>query len=153
MKKIFLVIIILLLNNCGYTPIYSAKDSNFKIISLNSNVNNNLTNYIENSISVFSNEDSNKKLNIVFNLKENVSVILKDSKGDPSKNRLTITVDLSLFDINKNLLASNTFSESFQYNIDDNKYNLKQYEKNIKFSLVEQISSQIIEYLTNVKWF
>ena len=151
MKKIFLVIIILLLNNCGYTPIYSAKDSNFKVISLNSNVNNNLTNYIENSISVFSNEDSNKKLNIVFNLKENVSVILKDSKGDPSKNRLTITVDLSLFDINKNLLASNTFSESFQYNIDDNKYNLKQYEKNIKFSLVEQISSQIIEYLTNVK--
>ena len=151
MKKIFLVIIILLLNNCGYTPIYSAKDSNFKIISLNSNVNNNLTNYIENSISVFSNEDSNKKLNIVFNLKENVSVILKDSKGDPSKNRLTITVDLSLFDINKNLLVSNTFSESFQYNIDDNKYNLKQYEKNIKFSLVEQISSQIIEYLTNVK--
>ena len=151
MKKIFLVLIILLLNNCGYTPIYSAKDSNFKIISLNSNVNNNLTNYIENSISVFSNEDSNKKLNIVFNLKENVSVILKDSKGDPSKNRLTITVDLSLFDINKNLLASNTFSESFQYNIDDNKYNLKQYEKNIKFSLVEQISSQIIEYLTNVK--
>ena len=151
MKKIFLVIIILLLNNCGYTPIYSAKDSNFKIISLNSNVNNNLTNYIENSISAFSNEDSNKKLNIVFNLKENVSVILKDSKGDPSKNRLTITVDLSLFDINKNLLASNTFSESFQYNIDDNKYNLKQYEKNIKFSLVEQISSQIIEYLTNVK--
>ena len=151
MKKIFLVIIILLLNNCGYTPIYSAKDSNFKIISLNSNVNNNLTNYIENSISVFSNEDSNKKLNIVFDLKENVSVILKDSKGDPSKNRLTITVDLSLFDINKNLLASNTFSESFQYNIDDNKYNLKQYEKNIKFNLVEQISSQIIEYLTNVK--
>ena len=151
MKKIFLVILILLLNNCGYTPIYSAKDSNFKIISLNSNVNNNLTNYIENSISVFSNEDSNKKLNIVFNLKENVSVILKDSKGDPSKNRLTITVDLSLFDVNKNLLASNTFSESFQYNIDDNKYNLKQYEKNIKFSLVEQISSQIIEYLTNVK--
>lgn len=151
MKKIFLVIIILLLNNCGYTPIYSAKDSNFKIISLNSNVNNNLTNYIENSIIVFSNEDSNKKLNIVFNLKENVSVILKDSKGDPSKNRLTITVDLSLFDVNKNLLASNTFSESFQYNIDDNKYNLKQYEKNIKFSLVEQISSQIIEYLTNVK--
>ena len=151
MKKIFLVIIILLLNNCGYTPIYSAKDSNFKIISLNSNVNNNLTNYIENSISVFSNEDSNKKLNIVFNLKENVSVILKDSKGDPSKNRLTVTVDVSLFDVNKDLVASNSFSESFQYNIDDNKFNLKQYEKNIKFTLVEQIAEQIIEFLINLK--
>ena len=151
MKKIFLVILILLLNNCGYTPIYSSKDSNFKIVNLNSNVNNNLTNYIKNSISVFSNEDSDKKLNISFNLKENFSVILKDSKGDPAKNKLTITVDVSLFDPNKNLVASNSFSESFQYNIDDNKFNLKQYEKNLKFSLIEQISQQIIEFLTNVK--
>ena len=151
MKKIFLVILILLLNNCGYTPIYSSKDSNFKIVNLNSNVNNSLTNYIKNSISVFSNEDSDKKLNISFNLKENVSVILKDSKGDPAKNRLTITVDVSLFDTSKNLVASNSFSESFQYNIDDNKFNLKQYEKNLKFSLIEQISQQIIEFLTNLK--
>ena len=151
MKKIFLVILILLLNNCGYTPIYSSKDSNFKIVNLNANVNNSLTNYIKNSISVFSNEDSDKKLNISFNLKENVSVILKDSKGDPAKNRLTVTVDVSLFDTDKNLVASNSFSESFQYNIDDNKFNLKQYEKNLKFSLVEQISQQIIEFLTNVK--
>ena len=151
MKKIFLVILILLLNNCGYTPIYSSKDSNFKIVNLNANVNNSLTNYIKNSINVFSNENSEKKLNISFNLKENVSVILKDSKGDPAKNRLTITVDLSLFDINNNLVESNSFSESFEYNIDDNKFNLKQYEKNIKFSLVEQVSQQIIEFLTNVK--
>lgn len=151
MKKIFLVILILLLNNCGYTPIYSSKDSNFKIVNLNANVNNSLTNYIKNSISVFSNEDSDKKLNISFNFKENVSVILKDSKGDPAKNRLTVTVDVSLFDTDKNLVASNSFSESFQYNIDDNKFNLKQYEKNLKFSLVEQISQQIIEFLTNVK--
>ena len=130
-EKNILVILILLLNNCGYTPIYSSKDSNFKIVNLNSNVNNSLRNYIKNSISVFSNEDSDKKLNISFNLKENVSVILKDSKGDPAKNRLTITVDVSLFDTNKNLVASNSFSESFQYNIDDNKFNLKQYEKNL----------------------
>ncbi len=151
MKKRFLVILILLLNNCGYTPIYSSKDSNFKIVSLTSNVQNSLTNYIENSVSVFSNENSNKNLNIIIDLKEDISVILKDSKGDPSKNRLTVTVDVSLFDVNKDLVASNSFSESFQYNIDDNKFNLKQYEKNIKFTLVEQIAEQIIEFLINLK--
>ena len=151
MKKIFLVILILLLNNCGYTPIYSSKDSNFKIVSLTSNVQNSLTNYLENSVSVFSNENSNKNLNIIIDLKEDISVILKDSKGDPSKNRLTVTVDVSLFDVNKDLVASNSFSESFQYNIDDNKFNLKQYEKNIKFTLVEQIAEQIIEFLINLK--
>ena len=151
MKKIFLIILILLLNNCGYTPIYSSKDSNFKIVRLTSNVQNSLTNYIENSVSVFSNENSNKNLNIIIDLKEDISVILKDSKGDPSKNRLTVTVDVSLFDVNKDLVASNSFSESFQYNIDDNKFNLKQYEKNIKFTLVEQIAEQIIEFLINLK--
>ena len=151
MKKIFLVILILLLNNCGYTPIYSSKDSNFKIVSLTSNVQNSLTNYIENSVSVFSNENSNKNLNIIIDLKEDISVTFKDTKGDPSKNRLTVTVDVSLFDVNKDLVASNSFSESFQYNIDDNKFNLKQYEKNIKFTLVEQIAEQIIEFLINLK--
>ena len=42
------------------------------------------------------------------------------------------------------------FAESFEYNIDDNKFKLKQYEKNIKFSLVEQITQQILAFLANV---
>lgn len=151
MKKIFLIITILLLSNCGYAPIYSSKDSNFKVVSFKKNINNNLTNYIQNSISVFSNEESEKKLNISFDFTENISVILKDSKGDPSRNRLTINVELTLLDINQNIVMSNTFSESFEYNIDDNKFNLKQYEKNIKFNLVEQITQEILEFLTNVK--
>ena len=43
------------------------------------------------------------------------------------------------------------FSENFEYNIDDNKFNLKQYEKNIKLNLVEQITEQILAFLANVK--
>ena len=151
MKKKLLVIFILLLNSCGFTPIYSTKDSNFKVDSLKSNVSNNLTNYIQNSITVFSNEDSKKNFNIIINFSEDITVILKDSKGDPSKNRLTITVELSVLDASQNLIASNKFIEGFQYNIDDNKFNLKQYEKNIKFSLVEQITQQMLNFLANLK--
>ncbi len=151
MKKIFLIITILLLSNCGYAPIYSSKDSNFKVVSFKKNINNNLTNYIQNSISVFSNEQSEKKLNISLNLTENFSVILKNSKGDPARNRLTINVELTLLDINQSIVMSRTFKESFEYNIDDNKFKLKQYEKNIKFNLVEQITQEILEFLANVK--
>ncbi len=151
MKKIFLIITMLLLSNCGYAPIYSSKDSNFKVVSFKKNINNNLTNYIQNSISVFSNEQSEKKLNISLNLTENFSVILKNSKGDPARNRLTINVELTLLDINQSIVMSRTFKESFEYNIDDNKFKLKQYEKNIKFNLVEQITQEILEFLANVK--
>ena len=151
MKKNLLIILLLLLNSCGFTPIYSSKDSNYNIISIKKNINNNLTSYIQNSISALSNENASKSLNINLNFTEDISVILKDSKGDPSRNRLTVTIDMSISGVNENLIASNVFSESFEYNIDDNKFNLKQYEKNLKFSLVEQITQQIISFLANVK--
>ena len=150
MKKIFLILIILFLNGCGYTPLYSSKDSNYKVISLNKNVNNSLTNYVQNSIEVISNENADKSLNISFEYNENISVILKNSKGDPTKNRLNVVIDLSLLDSNDNLITSKQFSESFEYNIDDNKFNLKQYEKNIKFNLIEDITQQILVFLANV---
>ena len=150
MKKIFLISIILFLNGCGYTPLYSSKDSNYKVISLNKNVNNSLTNYVQNSIEVISNENAKKSFNINFEYNENISVILKNSKGDPTKNRLNVVIDLSLLDSNDNLITSKQFSESFEYNIDDNKFNLKQYEKNIKFNLIEDITQQILVFLANV---
>ncbi len=151
MKKIFLIFPILLLISCGYTPIYSSKDSNYKVISFKKNANNNLTNYIENTIIVRSNENANKNLNIIINLKENISIILKDSKGDPSRNRLGITVELSIIDENQNLISSKIFVENFEYNVNDNKFNLRQFEKNLKLNLVEEITQQIIVYLANVK--
>ena len=150
MKKIFLILIILFLNGCGYTPLYSSKDSNYKVISLNKNVNNSLTNYVQNSIEVISNESAEKSLKISFEYNENISVILKNSKGNPTKNRLNVVIDLSLLDSNDNLITSKQFSESFEYNIDDNKFNLKQYEKNIKFNLIEDITQQILVFLANV---
>ena len=151
MKKIFLIFLIFLLNSCGYTPIYSSKDSNYKIINFQKNINNNLTNYIQNTINAFSNDDANKSLNIKFEFEEEVITVLKDSKGNPSKSRLNITVNLSVLDTNQNLIASNVFSENFEYNIDENKFNLKQYEKNIKFNLVEQITQEILVFLANIK--
>ena len=151
MKRIFLVLVIIFLNGCGYTPLYSSKDSNYKVISLKKNLNNSLTNYIQNSIEVLSNENADKSLKISFEYNENISIILKDSKGDPAKNRLKVIIDLSLFDNSDNLIISKKFSESFEYSIDDNKFNLKQYEKNIKLNLVEDITQQILVFLASVK--
>ena len=150
MNKITLVLIFLMINNCGFTPLYSSKNSNYNLISIEKNINNNLTNYIQKNISILSNESSEKNLKINFDLIENIAVILKDSKGDPKKNRLTISVDLSLFSEDQSLISTKKFSESFEYNIQDNKFNLRQYEKNIKFNLVEKITQQILVFLASV---
>ena len=147
MKNIFLIIVIVFLHSCGFTPIYSSKDSNYKIISFKKNINNNLTNYIQDSISMLSNDSAENVLKIDFNYSEDIIVILKDSKGDPKKNRLTINVNLELFNAEDNLISSKRFVENFEYSIDDNKFNLKQYEKNIKQNLVEEITQQINAFL------
>tara|TARA_B100000989_G_scaffold278997_1_gene241229 strand:- start:677 stop:1132 length:456 start_codon:yes stop_codon:yes gene_type:complete len=147
MKNIFFIILLLFLNSCGFTPIYSSKDSNYKIMSFEKNISNNLTNYIQDSVTMLSNENSKNVLKIDLNFSENIIVILKDSKGDPKKNRLTINVDLEIFDIDDNLTSSEKFFESFEYSIDDNKFTLKQYEKNIRQNLVEEITQQINAFL------
>ena len=151
MKKIFLIALIFFLNSCGFTPIYSSNESNYQIIGFQKNVDNNLTNYIQNSIYVLSNEKSEKNFKITLEYEEKITVILKDSKGDPKKNRLNININLFIFNENDNLISSKEFSGDFEYNIDDNKFNLKQYEKTIKFNLVEDITKQIQVYLANAK--
>ena len=150
MKKIIIILIFLLLNNCGFTPLYSSKNSNYNVISIEKNISNNLTKYMQDRISVLSNKNSEKKFKINFSLTEDIIVILKDSKGNPEKNRLTMTVDLSLFSEDQSLISLKEFSESFEYAIQDNKFNLRQYEKNIKFNLVEDITQQILVFLASV---
>ena len=109
------------------------------------------TNYIQNRLEVLSNENAEKKINISFIYNEKISIILKDAKGDPSKNRLSVTIDISIFDNRDSLVATKTFSENFEYKIQDNKFNLKQYEKNIKLNLIEDITQQILEFLATLK--
>ena len=83
MKKQVLFIILILLHSCGFNPIYSSKDSNYKVISFEKNINNNLTSYIQNSINMLSNENAEKSFNIKFEFNEIIEVILKNSKGNP----------------------------------------------------------------------
>ena len=150
MKIAILILIIFTLNSCGFTPIYSSKGSEYKLISIDKNNNNSLTNYLENNIMAISNENATKSIKVKLVLKESISVILKDSKGDPSKNRLTISVDLSLNDVEDNLISFKKFSESFEYDVQDNKFNMKQYEKTISLNLTDKISQQIQVLLNNI---
>jgi hypothetical protein len=149
--KITYLLIILLLSSCGFTPIYSNKNSNFNVEKITSNLNNSLTNYIENSLFSFSNTNAGRSLNIEINLEEEIIVILKDSKGDPLKNKLITKIELIVNDDQNNLISTKNFNEDFDYSVQDNKFNMKQYEQNIRQNLIEDISGQILSYLSNLQ--
>ena len=151
--KSFISIIILsiMLTNCGFKPIYSSKNSNFKIIEIiNENENKNSF-AIEKIIMSLSNKEAMRKIKLKMNYKQTFTTILKDSKGDPSKKKLSISVNLIVKNEKDNILTNKNFSEEFNYDVQSDKFNMAQYEDNITNNLNSKISNDIIFLLGTLK--
>ena len=152
--KSFISIIILsiMLTNCGFKPIYSSKNSNFEIIEIiNENENKNSF-AIEKIIMSLSNQDAMRKIKLEMNYKQTFTTILKDSKGDPSKKKLSISVNLVIKNERDNILTNKSFAEEFNYDVQSDKFNMAQYEDNITNNLNSKISNDIIFLLGTLKW-
>ena len=145
MKSLILIIIFsILLNSCGFKPIYSSKNSNFQIIEI-SNKNKNKNSFaIEQMVMSLSNQESIRKVKLEFDYKESIDTILKDNKGDPSKKKLSIIINLKIKSENDNILVTKNFNEEFSYNVQNDKFTMAQYEDNIINNLCNKISNDII---------
>ena len=152
MKSLISIIIFsILLISCGFKPIYSSKNSNFEIIEINNKNKNKNSFMIEKMIMSISNQEANKKLKIELDYKKIITTILKDTNGDPSKNKLTINVNINVKDNSDNDLVNRVFSEEFNYDVQDNKFDMAQYVSNISENLNNKISNDIIFLLTTLK--
>jgi len=145
MKFLISVIILsLTLTNCGFKPIYSSKNSNFEIIEiLNKNENKNSF-FIEKTLMSISNQEAIRKVKIEIDFEQKITTILKDSKGDPSKKKLSNKVDLIVKSKKNNVLTNKTFIEEFSYDVQSDKFKMSQYEGNITNNLNVKISNDII---------
>ena len=95
MKSLISIIFFsIILTNCGFNPIYSSKNSNFEIIEITNNNKNKSSFAIEKMVMSFSNVNASKKLKLEIDYKNSISTVLKDSKGDPSKKKISIIVGL-----------------------------------------------------------
>ena len=149
-KLIFLVIALFMLNNCGYSPIYSSKNNNF-YIDISQKDRSKLNSKIENSIKKFSSKNNENIIQLEISSNKKINIISKDKKGDPS--RFSMTISLTINTSNKNNYEINktkSFSENFDYNNNSNKFSLKQYEKDIEDNLINRIIERSIIYLSEL---
>lgn len=145
------IILSLTLTNCGFKPIYSSKSSNFEIINIvNKNENKNSF-AVEEMVMSVSNKNAKRKIKLEFDYKKEIKTILKDSKGDPSKNKLFITINLVLKNDKNNILANKTFKEEFNFNVQSNKFEMAQYVENISNNLNNKLSDDIIFFITTLE--
>ena len=149
-KLIFIVIALFILNNCGYSPIYSSKNNNF-YIDISQKDRSKLNSKIGNNIKKFSNQNSENIIQLEISSNKKINTISKDKKGDPSRFNMTISLTINI--LNKNNYEINktkSFTEKFDYNNNSNKFSLKQYEKDIEDNLINKIIEKSIIYLSEL---
>ena len=151
MKKIiFIVIALFMLNNCGYTPINSSKNNNF-YIEISQKDRNKLNSKIENNIKKYSNQNSENTIELEISSNKKINVTSKDSKGDPSKFQMTITLNINILSKNNyKINKTKSFFSNFNYNNNSNKFSLKQYEKEIEDILINKIVEESLIYLSEL---
>ena len=153
MKSLISIIVLsLILTNCGFKPIYNSKDSNFEVIEIDNKNENKNSFFIEKTIMSLSNKGAEKKVKLEIDYKRSISTILKDSKGDPSKKKLSINLNLKVKNDREDILTNRSFNEEFTYDVQSDKFGMAQYEENITNNLNSKISNDIIILLGTLKW-
>tara|TARA_B100001057_G_C22306789_1_gene740443 strand:- start:5 stop:463 length:459 start_codon:yes stop_codon:yes gene_type:complete len=148
---ISIIILSLILTNCGFKPIYNSKNSNFEILKIDNKNENKNSFFIEKTIMSLSNKGAKNKVKLEIDYKQSISTILKDSKGDPSKKKLFINVILKVKNDKDNILVNQSFGEEFSYDVQSDKFSMSQYEENIADNLNNKISNDIIFLLGTLK--
>ncbi len=150
MNKITTVLLTLLfLTSCGYTPIYSSKNFDFKLENVINFKKDRLNNKVRKRLQNFSNQESLKVISLKIDVKKEINILSKNSKGDPSRYEMVVDIGLAVtFNENENI--SKSFQESFNYSVNTNRFELSQYEKEIEDLLINKNIDRIIIYLTKV---
>ena len=93
-----------------------------------------------------------KKFRLSITSNNDKLVLVKDGKGNSTSFKNTLVVNIKIIDQNNNQRELN-FEETFEYNNNINKIELRRYEKEIKNNLTETIVNNLIFELSKIKWF
>ena len=148
-KLIPIFLIMILLNNCGYTPRYAVnKNVNFTIDLIEITGDREFNNFLKSKLTRYKkNKDNNKKnykLNLSTEYKKNIKS--RDSTGSAEKYELVIIVNAI---VQSELIEPKKliFEEKFIMNKFEDAFEEKNYEKTIKENFSDLILDRIILYL------
>ena len=152
-KKIFTFILLIFLSSCGYEAIYSVKNIknyDFSISKLSFIGDREINLKIKQKLNNYTQEI--KDINFILKITSTSEKIIlaKNDAGDSTNFKIEIIVNIDVF--NKEKLKSNfIITESFNYDNNSNKFELKNYEKEIKRNLANIITEKLIFKLANIK--
>ena len=146
MKKI-LIICLFFFSSCSYQPIYLNKNlKNFEFQKIIIEGEKDINKQIINSIGLKENSFDDTLNELLLKTDFNIEETSKNSKGQVKSFRSRIMIDLTISN-NKNIIENTKFLEEFSYNNKDNKFELIQYQSEVKDILVNKIIEELILFL------
>ena len=146
MKK-FLLIFAVILTSCSYQPIYinrSLQNVEFSKITIEGDPN--ISKKIINSLSLKENEFNDTLNDLLINSSYEIRETSKNTKGQVLSYRSIIVVNL-LVNNKKNTILNKKFLKDFSYPNKDNKFELVQYQNNVKNNLINKMIEDIILFI------
>jgi len=143
MKKIF--ILFFFITACGYQPLYVSNNKNL-FSKINLIGEKKIARQIINFASLKENPNSKNSNVISLEISDNTIATSKDNKGKIASYKTTIIAKVSIKNDNK-ITKEKFFDESFSYNNLDNKYDLSNYQKDVKKNLAKKIAEDLIIYI------
>ena len=152
-KKIFTIILLMFLSSCGYEAIHSKKNVinyNFSIKEINFSGDRYVNLKIKEKLNNYISNKKDKDFILKISTTSNKVISSKNISGNATSYKNTITVNVETL-MNNKIKKSFKIVESFNYNNDSNKINLKKYEKEIIRNLSETAVSNIIFKLSKIQ--
>ena len=147
MKNVFLILIFFVLTQCGFKPIFSSKEVNFKIKKIESNEKIEI---IENRLSNLINADPKFFYDLVIDYSESKTTLSKDSQGKSLLLRIKMNINLKIIENDKIIMKKDYFS-NFDYQNLDKKFELSEYENEIRKNMFDEIANKILIDLIDLK--
>ena len=148
---IYILILTLSLNGCGFTPLYKEnKNLNFSINVINTSGDRKVNEAIKSNLQRYSQLSDNKK-NYNANIKSEVieQIVSKNKTGVISQIKLIIKVNFSLLNKGENIEFE--FSEELNIKKTNNIIDDNFYENQVKENMGTSISEKLIFALTTLE--
>ena len=146
MKKIFLLISIIFIYNCGYSPLYTSAKNNLLLNLKEIEGDFELNTYIKNDFKIASDVNSPNVFDINAITKIEKIILTKDATGDATDYRLDFSVKFLIVSENKVV----SYNESFKIKKNNQKFEQSNYEREIKRNFSEIVKDKLVLYLLNL---
>lgn len=152
LKNIILITLLIFTMSCGYEPIYSKKNmensNTFSITELNFIGDRVINIKIKEKLSLFVGDKKERKYKLKINSKFLKTTISKNLKGDPSMFNLYTEVIVQV-QKKDGMNKQEIFKQNFKYNNNQDKFELKNNERQIRKNMAEIITKDIIYKLSS----